>query len=297
MNEPPMAWDRHRIPAPVRGPGENRPQAKTLFPGTTAETLWNDPPHLRTDAGVSPGRKGGRPPRGRRRSSTGPPNGSSPGSVLQMDAGWPISDAVPAFMRPVWPGAGARVTGIDFSRRFHSLRSGGGGPKRPGHRLRPPELPDLRFESGLRPGRHDLLRFLCPEPGPAKAAVEDFRKVPGRWRADSPRRLFLKRLRGPKRRRPVSTPAHGRILVGGRLLRIHAYLQIRTGKGGAGQVPPSWRPKGPRQVYNWLQYFSPAALEKEFEAAGLAVEAVYADVAGTPYTEEVPEFAVVAKRR
>lgn len=51
------------------------------------------------------------------------------------------------------------------------------------------------------------------------------------------------------------------------------------------------------QVYNWLQYFRPAALEKEFEAAGLAAEAVYADVAGTPYAEDIREFAVVAKRR
>jgi len=51
-----------------------------------------------------------------------------------------------------------------------------------------------------------------------------------------------------------------------------------------------------RTVYNWLQYFSPEAVQKEFEKAGFAVQSNYADVAGTPFNEAVLEFAVVGKK-
>jgi 2-polyprenyl-3-methyl-5-hydroxy-6-metoxy-1,4-benzoquinol methylase len=51
-----------------------------------------------------------------------------------------------------------------------------------------------------------------------------------------------------------------------------------------------------RTVYNWLQYFSPKALEKEFVELGFAIEKFYSDVAGTPYDSQASEFAVVAKR-
>lgn len=52
-----------------------------------------------------------------------------------------------------------------------------------------------------------------------------------------------------------------------------------------------------RTVYNWLQYFSPDALESEFRACGLAVEGLYADVAGTPFNDSADEFAVVAEKK
>jgi SAM-dependent methyltransferase len=48
-----------------------------------------------------------------------------------------------------------------------------------------------------------------------------------------------------------------------------------------------------REVYNWLQYFTPQSLEHEAHAAGLEVEAVYADVAGNQFDSSAPEFAVV----
>lgn len=48
-----------------------------------------------------------------------------------------------------------------------------------------------------------------------------------------------------------------------------------------------------REVYNWLQYFTPESLEREAQAAGLRVEAVYADVAGNPYDSGAAEFAAV----
>jgi len=49
-------------------------------------------------------------------------------------------------------------------------------------------------------------------------------------------------------------------------------------------------------VYNWLQYFSPLSLQKEFEEAGFAVESIYSDVAGKLFDETAGEFAIVARR-
>jgi 2-polyprenyl-3-methyl-5-hydroxy-6-metoxy-1,4-benzoquinol methylase len=51
-----------------------------------------------------------------------------------------------------------------------------------------------------------------------------------------------------------------------------------------------------RIVYNWLQYFSPETLEKEFFEYGFTVEKLYSDVAGTPFNAGSTEIAVVATR-
>ena len=51
-----------------------------------------------------------------------------------------------------------------------------------------------------------------------------------------------------------------------------------------------------REVFNWLQYFSPESLERELSEHGLAVEAVLGDLAGHPYAPQSSEFAVVVKR-
>lgn len=51
-----------------------------------------------------------------------------------------------------------------------------------------------------------------------------------------------------------------------------------------------------RQVFNWLQYFSPGDLEREFAAAGFCLTGIYSDVAGNPYDPKASEFAVVAKK-
>jgi 2-polyprenyl-3-methyl-5-hydroxy-6-metoxy-1,4-benzoquinol methylase len=51
-----------------------------------------------------------------------------------------------------------------------------------------------------------------------------------------------------------------------------------------------------RTVYNWLQYFSSEALEKEFVEIGFVVEKLYSDVAGSPFDPDCTEIAVVAKR-
>ncbi len=52
-----------------------------------------------------------------------------------------------------------------------------------------------------------------------------------------------------------------------------------------------------RTIYNWLQYFSPEALEQELNGCGLDVEKRYADVAGSTYSPEHTEFAVVARKQ
>ena len=51
-----------------------------------------------------------------------------------------------------------------------------------------------------------------------------------------------------------------------------------------------------RTVYNWLQYFSPETLEREFEECAFTIEKLYADVAGSPFDPETTEIAVVAKK-
>lgn len=51
-----------------------------------------------------------------------------------------------------------------------------------------------------------------------------------------------------------------------------------------------------RTVYNWLQYFSPETLQREFEEAGLTMQCRYADVAGKPFDEVALEFAVVGRK-
>ena len=51
-----------------------------------------------------------------------------------------------------------------------------------------------------------------------------------------------------------------------------------------------------RTVYNWLKYFAPEELEREFDDAGFSVEGLYSDVAGAPYDVKSNELAVIAKR-
>lgn len=52
-----------------------------------------------------------------------------------------------------------------------------------------------------------------------------------------------------------------------------------------------------REVYNWLQYFSPDALRKEVELAGFTITDNYADVAGGDYDQNRSEFAVVLRKQ
>ncbi|MFC2013110.1 SAM-dependent methyltransferase [Chloroflexota bacterium] len=51
-----------------------------------------------------------------------------------------------------------------------------------------------------------------------------------------------------------------------------------------------------RTVYNWLQYFDPVDLDREFVEYGFKVESFYSDVAGLTFESESEEFAVVARK-
>jgi hypothetical protein len=51
-----------------------------------------------------------------------------------------------------------------------------------------------------------------------------------------------------------------------------------------------------RTVYNWLQYFSPEDLKREFDESGFAIEEFFSDVAGSSYDSQTNEFAVIAKK-
>ena len=52
-----------------------------------------------------------------------------------------------------------------------------------------------------------------------------------------------------------------------------------------------------RVVYNWLQYFSRDSLREELEESGFKIEEFYSDVAGSAFSPESPDIAVVARKR
>jgi len=51
-----------------------------------------------------------------------------------------------------------------------------------------------------------------------------------------------------------------------------------------------------RTVYNWLQYFSPDMLEREFAECGFTIEKLYLNVAGDTFNSQADEFAVIARK-
>jgi len=50
-----------------------------------------------------------------------------------------------------------------------------------------------------------------------------------------------------------------------------------------------------RTVYNWLQYFSSGSLLGEFGEAGFMHNELHGNVAGDPFDESAPEFAIIAR--
>ncbi len=51
-----------------------------------------------------------------------------------------------------------------------------------------------------------------------------------------------------------------------------------------------------RTVYNWLQYYSSEALEREFVEVGFSIDKFYSDVTGSQFGSETTELAIVAKK-
>ncbi|MBE0660280.1 MAG: methyltransferase domain-containing protein [Bryobacteraceae bacterium] len=54
---------------------------------------------------------------------------------------------------------------------------------------------------------------------------------------------------------------------------------------------------GVKRVYNWFQHFSPDELGREMLEAGLEIAEIHGDVAGGDYEPESSEFAVIAVKR
>ncbi len=52
---------------------------------------------------------------------------------------------------------------------------------------------------------------------------------------------------------------------------------------------------GLRTVYNWLQYFDPDDLKREFVESGFRVVEFYSDVSGSIFEAKAGEFAIVAR--
>jgi 2-polyprenyl-3-methyl-5-hydroxy-6-metoxy-1,4-benzoquinol methylase len=52
-----------------------------------------------------------------------------------------------------------------------------------------------------------------------------------------------------------------------------------------------------RTIYNWLAYFTPEDIEREFVTNGFRMDSLYADVAGSPYDPASHELAVVAGKK
>jgi SAM-dependent methyltransferase len=50
------------------------------------------------------------------------------------------------------------------------------------------------------------------------------------------------------------------------------------------------------EYFNWFQHYSLDSLRAEVEAAGLVVDEAFGDVAGEPFDDALPEFAVVVRR-
>jgi len=51
-----------------------------------------------------------------------------------------------------------------------------------------------------------------------------------------------------------------------------------------------------REVYNWLQHFDTETLQSEFRVAGFDREALFGDVAGSPFSPEGQAFVIVARK-
>ncbi len=50
-------------------------------------------------------------------------------------------------------------------------------------------------------------------------------------------------------------------------------------------------------IYNWLQYFTKDSLKKEFEECGFKVNKYFDDVAGSTFSSDTDEFAIVSKKK
>jgi hypothetical protein len=53
--------------------------------------------------------------------------------------------------------------------------------------------------------------------------------------------------------------------------------------------------KQKKVIYNWLQYFSEEMLRDKLLSFGFKIQSIYDDVAGSTYSKQKTEFAVIAE--
>jgi SAM-dependent methyltransferase len=50
------------------------------------------------------------------------------------------------------------------------------------------------------------------------------------------------------------------------------------------------------EIFNWMQHYSPDTLAAELKESGFGIIETYSDVAGTPFSADTTEFAIVARK-
>ncbi len=191
---------------------------------------------------------------------------------------------------------GAEVTGIDFSKR--SLRHARETAEREELSIRYVYQNYLDFETDERFALIQMIMcdFCVLSPGQRKHLLEKFYTLlePG-----GAVLLDVYSLPGFARRKEETSYAEN--LLDGfwsadkyyGFLNIFKYEQEKVVLDKYTLIEASRR----RTVYNWLQYFSPEGLEKEFVECGFTIEKFYGNVAGSPFDPESGEFAVVARKQ
>lgn len=190
---------------------------------------------------------------------------------------------------------GAQVTGIDFSRR--SIEYAKGVAAREGLAIDYVQEDYLSFETDER---FDLaLMIMCDfcalSPAQRKAMLERFHRLLARGGAVL---LDVYSLAAFERREEAATYALNQLDGFWSPTRYYGFLNTFTYEKEKVVLDKYTivEPGRTRQVFNWLQYFTPGDLEKELTAAGFSVRGFYADVAGTPYDDRSEEFAVIAEK-
>jgi len=188
--------------------------------------------------------------------------------------------------------AGARVTGIDFSRR--SIAHARNEATRLGLDITYEVADYLEFDTDQR---FDLVTLiycdLCPlSPQQRRRLLTSFRRLlaPGG-------RIVLDVFTAAAYTGREEASTHGHRLMGGFWASGDYWGFLNTFKYDEQRVVLDRydiiEPDRTRTVYNWLQYFTPEELAAECEACGLRVLARYGDVTGTAFSGEGDTCAVV----
>ncbi len=191
--------------------------------------------------------------------------------------------------------AGARVTGIDFSRR--SIAYARKTADEEGLAIEYCYADYLKFDTGRR---FDLITLIyydfCPlSPEQRRILLGTFRRL---LRDGGQILLDVAALPMLGNKQESLEFDHR---PGGGFWAAGDYFEMkRVFKYDAERVSLDkytiWEPERSWEVYNWLQYFDRDALAAEFAAAGLKITAYYGDVAGCDFDPDGEGFAIVAAK-